>query len=56
MRMRGKPVIRRLTGSALYWLCTALDCVPWHDQHWYRYGQRGCAWGVSHLAGKVYGE
>lgn len=43
--------MRRLTSTALFWLCSLLDLIPWReDGRWYRFGLRGCAWGVSRVA------
>jgi hypothetical protein len=48
---------RRFAGTALYWVCTFVDLIPWRDGgKWYLRGCRGCAWGISNLAANLYGD
>lgn len=47
---------RHALGTLVIWSCYLLDIIPWHDQRWYLHGQRGCAWGVSDLGFRIYGD
>ena len=44
---------RRLLAFLLYWLCWAIDRLPWKDSidhRWYFPGQHGCVLGISRKA------
>lgn len=48
--------MRVVAGYGLIYACWVLDHVPWYDQRWWLFGQRGCAWGVSALGFRLLGR
>ena len=51
--------MRKLAALPIYWLCWALDQLPWRDsidKRWYIPYGLGCYLGVSRIAARVEGD